>query len=276
MIKNFIILSLSFFLFFSCSKKETKIVVSEPTDELKAEMIYAKAVEALNDGDAFFAGKKFKEVEYLVPQSEWAAKASLMASYSDYSRNAYSNALFGLERHMKNYPGDKNLPYVHYLIAICYYEQILDEKKDLQPLLKAKNKFDFIMLTFPETDYATDARFKVDLIVDQLAAKEMSIARFYMTTKKWIPALNRLKTVVEKYEKTIFVEEALHRLVEVYYKLGLIEEAKQAASILGYNYKSGDWYKRSYKVFNKNYKPKKIKRKKEMGLVRRKIKSLFE
>jgi outer membrane protein assembly factor BamD len=276
MIKNFIILSLSFFLFFSCSKKETKIVVSEPTDELKAEMIYAKAVEALNDGDAFFAGKKFKEVEYLVPQSEWAAKASLMASYSDYSRNAYSYALFGLERHMKNYPGDKNLPYVHYLIAICYYEQILDEKKDLQPLLKAKNKFDFIMLTFPETDYATDARFKVDLIVDQLAAKEMSIARFYMTTKKWIPALNRLKTVVEKYEKTIFVEEALHRLVEVYYKLGLIEEAKQAASILGYNYKSGDWYKRSYKVFNKNYKPKKIKRKKEMGLVRRKIKSLFE
>ena len=276
MIKNFIILSLSFFLFFSCSKKETKIVVSEPTDELKAEMIYAKAVEALNDGDAFFAGKKFKEVEYLVPQSEWAAKASLMASYSDYSRNAYSNALFGLERHMKNYPGDKNLPYVHYLIAICYYEQILDEKKDLQPLLKAKNKFDFIMLTFPETDYATDARFKVDLIVDQLAAKEMSIARFYMTTKKWIPALNRLKTVVEKYEKTIFVEEALHRLVEVYYKLGLIEEAKQAASILGYNYKSGDWYKRSYKVFNKNYKSKKIKKKKEMGLVRRKIKSLFE
>ena len=132
------------------------------------------------------------------------------------------------------------------------------------------------MLTFPETDYATDARFKVDLIIDQLAAKEMSIARFYMTTQKWIPALNRLKTVVEKYEKTIFVEEALHRLVEVYYKLGLIEEAKQAASILGYNYKSGDWYKRSYKVFNKNYKPKKLKRKKEMGLVRRKIKSLFE
>ena len=276
MIKNFIILSLSFFLFFSCSKKETKIVVSEPTDELKAEMIYAKAVEALNDGDAFFAGKKFKEVEYLVPQSEWAAKASLMASYSDYSRNAYSNALFGLERHMKNYPGDKNLPYVHYLIAICYYEQILDEKKDLQPLLKAKNKFDFIMLTFPETDYATDARFKVDLIVDQLAAKEMSIARFYMTTKKWIPALNRLKTVVEKYETTVFVEEALHRLVEIYYRLGLTEEAKQAASILGYNYKSGDWYKKSYKVFNKKYKPKKIKKKKEMGLIRRKIKGLFE
>ena len=276
MIKNFIILLVAFFLFFSCSKKEPKIVIEDPTDELKAELIYKEAVVALQDGDSFYAGKQFKEVEYLVPQSEWAAKASLMASYSDYSRNAYSNALFGLERHMKNYPGDKNLPYAHYLIAICYYEQILDEKKDLQPLIKAKEKFEFIMLTFPDTDYATDSRFKLDLIIDQLAAKEMSIARFYMITKKWIPALNRLKTVVEKYEKTVFIEEALHRLVEVYYRLGLNEEAKQAASILGYNYKSGDWYKRSYKVFNKNYKPQQIKKKKEMGLVRKKIKSLFE
>ena len=159
---------------------------------------------------------------------------------------------------------------------MCYYEQILDEKKDLNPLLKAQEKFKYIMEVYPNTDYATDARFKLDLIIDQLAAKEMSIARFYMKTKKWIPALNRLKIVVEKYDKTVFVEEALHRLVEVNYRLGLIEEAKQAASILGYNYKSGEWYKKSYKVFNKNYKPKKIKKKKEMGLIRRKIKSLFE
>ena len=161
-------------------------------------------------------------------------------------------------------------------MAICYYEQILDEKKDLQPLLKAKIKFEFIMQTYPETDYATDARYKIDLIIDQLAAKEMSIARFYMKTEKWIPALNRLKMVVEKYDKTVFVEEALHRLVEVYYRLGLEEEAKQAASILGYNYQSGEWYKRSYKVFNKKYKPKKIKKKKEVGLIRRTIKGLFD
>ena len=211
-----------------------------------------------------------------MPQSKWAAKASLMASYAEYSRNSYSNAIFGLERHINNYPADQNIPYAHYLIAICYYEQILDEKKDLQPLLLAKEKFEFIIQTYPNTDYAMDARFKIDLIIDQLAAKEMSIARFYMKTKKWIPALNRLKTVVEKYEKTVFIEEALHRLVEVYYRLGLIEEAQQAASILGYNYKSGDWYKRSYKVFNKKYKSKKIKKNKEMGLIRRKIKSLFE
>ena len=152
----------------------------------------------------------------------------------------------------------------------------MDEKKDLQPLLQARAKFEFIMLNYPDTDYATDARFKLDLIVDQLAAKEMSIARYYMKTEKWIPALNRLKTVVEKYDKTVFVEEALHRLVEVYYKIGLVEEAKQAAAILGYNYQSSKWYERSYIVFNKKYKAKKTKKKKKMGLIRRKIKSLFE
>ena len=276
MFKNLLILLLSIFLLVSCGKKNKETVISEITDEERALDIYAEAVEALDKGDAYFAKNKFKDIESLLPQSKWAAKASLMAAYSDYTRNAYSGAIFALERHIKNYPGDINIPYAHYLIAICYYEQILDEKKDLQPLLKAKEKFEFIMKTYPNTDYATDARFKIDLIVDQLAAKEMSIARFYMKTEKWIPALNRLKTVVEKYDKTVFIEEALHRLVEVYYRLGLIEEAKQAASILGYNYQSGDWYKRSYKVFNKKYKPKKIKKKKEMGLIRRKIKTLFE
>jgi outer membrane protein assembly factor BamD len=287
MYKGFLVLLLSFFLS-SCAwhviddpgrkskdKKETN--VSEgPSDEEKAASIYAIAVEALDVGDAYFAKLQFKEVENLVPQSKWAEKASLMASYADYTRNSYSSAIFALERHFVNYPADKNLPYAHYLIAICYYEQILDEKKDLQPLLKAKKKFEFIIQTYPSTDYATDARFKMDLITDQLAAKEMSIARFYMKTQKWIPALNRLKTVTEKYDKTVFIEEALHRLVEVYYRLGLIDEAKKAAAILGYNYQSGEWYERSYKVFNKKYKTKKIKKEKEMGLIRRKIKGLFE
>ena len=276
MFRNLLILLLSAFLFFSCSKKNKESIISEPTDKERAVSIYAEAVAALNDGDSFYAAKLFKDVESLMPQSEWAAKASLMAGYADYSRNAYSSAVFSLERHVTNYPADINIPYAHYLIAICFYEQILDEKKDLQPLLKAKEKFEFIMQTYPDTDYATDARFKIDLIIDQLAAKEMSIARFYMKTEKWIPALNRLKLVVDNYDTTVFVEEALHRLVEVYYRLGLEEEAKQAASILGYNYKSGDWYKRSYKVFNKNYKSEKIKEKKEKGLIRRKIKSLFE
>ena len=276
MFKVFLILLLSVFLLLACSKKNNTEIVSEPTEKEMVVVIYTEAVEALKKGDAFYAAKKFKEAESLLPQSEWAAKASLMASYAEYSRNAFSNSIFGLERHIANYPADKNIPYAHYLIAICYYEQILDEKKDLQPLVQAKEKFEFIMLTYPETDYATDARFKLDLIIDQLAAKEMSIARYYMKTEKWIPALNRLKIVVEKYDKTVFIEEALHRLVEVYYKIGLVEEAKQAAAILGYNYQSGKWYERSYKVFNKKYKTKKIKKTKEMGLIRRKIKGLFE
>ena len=276
MFKKIFIFIVSAFLLFSCSKNEEVKIVAETSDEAKASSIYSEAVKSLDDGDAFYAAKRFREVESLLPQSKWAAKASLMASYADYTRNSFASSVFGLERHIKNYPADKNLSYAHYLIAICYYEQILDEKKDLEPLLKAKKKFEFIIQNYPDTDYATDARFKIDLIVDQMAAKEMSIARFYMKTKKWIPALNRLKTIVEVYDTTIFVEEALHRLVEVYYILGLETEAKQAASILAYNYKSGEWYKESYKVFNKNYKPKKIKKKKEMGFLRRKIKGLFE
>ena len=309
MFRALLILLLSSLLFFSCSKPKTvkPIIVDgkvkefgcrkfdfyckrtgrvldssnlevspKPTDQEIAGSVYYEAVEALKEGDAFYASKKFREVEDLMPQDKWASKASLMASYANYSRNAYSSAIFDLERHIKFYPADKNLPYAHYLMAMCYYEQILDEKKDLEPLIKAKDKFEFVMKTYPNTDYATDARFKLDLIIDQLAAKEMSIARYYMKTKKWIPALNRLKVVVNQYDKTIFIEEALHRIVEVYYWLGLIEEAKQAALVLGYNYGSGDWYKRSYKVFNKQYKSKKNLEKKEMGLIRRKIKSLFE
>ena len=276
MSKNLLILILSAFLLFSCGKKNKEEIISETDNEEIGKILYAEGVEALKEGDAFYAGKKFREAETLLPQYAWASKASLMASYADYSRSSYSNAIFGLEKHISSYPADKNIDYAHYLIAICYYEQILDEKKDLEPLLKAKEKFEFIMKNYPNTDYGTDARFKIDLIIDQLAAKEMSVARFYMKTEKWIPALNRLKVVVDQYDRTVFVEEALHRLVEIYYRLGLEDEAKQAASILGYNYQSGDWYKRSYKVFNKKYKSKRIKEKKEGGLIRRKIKSLFE
>ena len=183
MLKNSLILLLSIFLLFSCSKKENKAIVSQPTDEEIMIVVYSEALEALKKGDAYYAGKKFKEAESLLPQSDWAAKASLMHGYSHYSRNAYSDSIFSLERHIHNYPADQNIPYAHYLIAICYYEQILDEKKDLKPLLKAKEKFEFIVSTYPDTDYATDSRFKIDLIIDQLAAKEMSIARFYMKTE---------------------------------------------------------------------------------------------
>jgi len=141
--------------------KSSNLEVSpEPTDQEIAISIYYEAVEALMEGDAFYAAKKFREVESLMPQDKWASKASLMASFAEYSRNAYSNAIFDLERHTKHYPADKNIPYAHYLIAMCYYEQILDEKKDLKPLLKAKEKFEFVIQMYPNTDYATDSGLK--------------------------------------------------------------------------------------------------------------------
>ena len=275
MLKFFFILILSIFLLFGCSKKE-EVKLSQVSDQDAVYEVYKDALKELKLGNAFYAGKRFREAESLLPQSDWAAKASLMSAFSDYSRNSYSDAVFGLERHINNYPADKNIPYAHYLIAMCYYEQILDEKKDLNPILKAKKKFEFIILTYPNTDYSTDARFKLDLIVDQLAAKDMSIARYYMKTEKWIPALNRLKRVVKIYDRTVFIEEALHRLVEVYYKIGLTKEAKKAAAILGYNYQSSEWYEKSYKVFNKKYNTKRTKKVKREGLIRKKIKSLFE
>ena len=175
-----------------------------------------------------------------------------MSSYCLYAINFYDEAVLNLERFIKIYPASEHIPYAHYLITISYYEQILDEKKDIEPLLLSKTK------------------------VEELAAKELSIARYYIENEKWIAAINRLKIIVNNYDKTIFVEEALHRLVEIYYKIGLVEEAKAAAVLLGYNYQSGEWYKRSYKVLNKDYKPITMsKGDKEGGLIRRTIKKLL-
>ena len=271
------ILSLAFIVavLFSCSKSVQKDSITPPDDEKMIE-VYKEAIEALEEGSGLFASKKFSEAESLYPQSMWASRSALMSAYSLYSINFYTEAVFNLERFIKIYPNHKLIPYAHYLIAICYFEQILDERKDLKPLLKAQEKFIYILENFPETDYAIDGKYKLNLIVDQLAAKEMYIGRYYMKVGKWIAAINRFKTVIEEYEETIYVEEALHRLVEIYYKIGLVEEAKKSAVLLGYNYQTGDWYKKSYKIFNKSYKPKKLVKKKEDWLIKKKIKSLFE
>ena len=273
--KLFILLFLSF-LIFGCSKKDKPEIIDLPIDERKAvEEIYDEAVVALKKGDAYYASRKFKEAESLLPSTDWGAKSALMSAFALYSANFYSDSIFNLERFIKQYPSDPNIAYAHYLIGICYYEQILDEKKDLRPTLKAKEKFEYILKKYPDTDYAVDVKFKLDLIMDLLAAKEMYVARHYMNSEKWIPAINRFKNVVENYDQTVFIEEALHRLVEIYYTIGLLEESRKVASILGYNYGSGEWYKKSYKVFNKNYESIKIEKEKG-GLIRKKIKGLFE
>ena len=278
MYKN-VFLVFCLFLILSCSGTEDKekIEAIVPSDEKMAK-IYKEAIEEFNDSQLYVAAKKFLEAERAYPQSEWAAKSAVMASYSYYLINFYSEAIQNSERYIKTYPRDQFIPYAHYIIAMCYFEQILDEKKDLGPLLMSQEKLLFIYENFPETDYALDASYKLELINDQLAKKEMSIGRYYMQTEKWIAAINRFKTVVKEYDTSVYVEEALHRLVEIYYRIGLIEEAKKTAAVLGYNYQSSEWYKRSYKLFNKEYakREKRMKRKKKTSLIKEKIKGLFE
>ncbi len=264
----------------SCSKKSVKnSVINEKSLELQVLEAYEEGVEALEGGDVLFAAKKFNEAEILFPQSNWAPNAALMAAYSYYTQDYYGDAIAELERFIKVYPSHKNLSYAHYLLGICYYEQIVDEKKDLQSIDKAKKKFEFIINNYPNTEYSIDADFKIDLINDILASKEMYIGRYYFDKKKWIPAIRRFRTVIDNYDTTIYTEEALHRLVEVHYTIGLVEEAEKYAQLLGYNYKSSEWYENTYSLFNKNYEIKKRNRfetsKKKTKSIIKKFKSLF-
>ena len=263
----------------SCSKEEKISVLEEENVELQMIDAFEDGYEQLMEGDTLYAAKKFNEAELLFPQSQWAPKAALMAAYAYYSDNYYGDAIFEIKRYLKTYPNDKNYDYANFLLAMCYYETIIDEKRDLEPLLKAKRQFEFILSNYPNTDYSMDAKFKLDLISDKLAAKQMYIGKHYLKKKKWIPAINRYKNVVENYSTTIYVEEALHRLVEIHYRIGLKQESEKYAKLLGYNYQSSEWYKESYKVFNKDYKIKKKiakKKKKKKGLIWRKFKSFFK
>tara|TARA_B100001175_G_C19510010_1_gene643164 strand:- start:1356 stop:2186 length:831 start_codon:yes stop_codon:yes gene_type:complete len=269
-----IIISLFVLLLFSCTKKEVKDL-ELPSTKQEAMEVYKDALQSMEDGQYLIASEKFDQSESLLPQTQWAAKSALMSSYCLYTISFFDEAVLNLKRFKKLYPADPNMDYASYLIAVIYYEQILDEKKDKEKLIFTKDAIEDFLKKYPNTDYAMDLKFKLDLVINQMAAKEISIARFYIQNEKWIPAINRLKIVVEKYDKTIFVEEALFRLVEIYYRIGLINEAKAAASLLGYNYNSSEWYEKSYTVLNKNYKPIKIAdNKEEKNLVNR-IKKIF-
>ena len=260
----------------SCSKDEVKrSVLKEKNLNLQVLDAYQEGKDYLEAGDPLFAAKKFNEAELLFPQSEWAPKSALMAAYSYYSYDYLKDGIAELDRFLKVYPKYKNLDYVYYLLGVSYYELIVDEKKDSQSILEAKNYFEIVINNYPNTSYALDAKFKIDLINDLLASKEMYIGRYYFQKKKWIAAINRFKTVVNDFETTVYAEEALHRLVEVHYRIGLKDEAKKYAKLLGYNYQSSDWYKNSYSLFNTKYKiakKNKIKKKKTL----KKIKSLFD
>jgi len=267
-----------FILSISCSKEVVKTsTITEKSLELQVKEAYLEGMEALDEGDIFFAAKKFNEVEILFPQSELAPKSSLMAAYAYYSQDYYIDCISELERFLRIYKFHKNLDYAYYLLALSYYEQIADEKKDTRSILKSKEYFDFLVNNFPNTEYAIDARFKIDLINDILAAKEMYVGRYYIERKKWIPAINRFKVVINNYNTTVYVEEALHRLVEIHYILGLKEESKKYANVLGYNYQSSKWYEESFIIFNKNYKKNKLNKdkKERKSKILNKFKSLI-
>ena len=277
---SFFYLLASLLFLISCSKDNIKnSVIEEKSLELQVSEAYNKGFEALKIGDVIYAAKNFNEAETLFPQSTWAPRSALMAAYSYYSQDYYENAIAELERFILIYPYYKNIDYAYYLMGLCYYEQIVDEKKDLKTIINAKENFEFLVNNFPNTEYSLDAEFKIDLINDTLASKEMYIGRYYFKKKKWISAINRFRTVIDKYETTIYTEEALHRLVEIYYIIGLKDEAKKYAKVLGYNYQSSQWYEKSYSVFNKSYeknKKEKIKKnKKKNTSVLKRFKSLF-
>tara|TARA_B100000674_G_C37736046_1_gene866578 strand:- start:95 stop:931 length:837 start_codon:yes stop_codon:yes gene_type:complete len=274
--KSLIIFLLTIFLV-SCAKEQgKKSVIKEKSLDLQVKEAYLEGLDALEEGDVLFAARKFNEVEILFPQSDLAPKASLMAAYSFYSQEYYEDCIAELERFIKIYSKHKNIDYAFYLLAVSYYEQIVDEKKDMLSIINAKKYFEYLILKYPNTEYSIDAGFKIELINDILAAKEMYLGRYYVDKKKWIPAINRFKNVIDNYDTTIYVEEALYRLVEVYYLLGLKEESSRYAKLLGYNYQSSKWYETSYAIFDKNYKKSKIKDNKKNNIVLEKFKSLFD
>ena len=272
-----LVLILLIFFINSCSNKSIKkSTIKERSLDAQVLEAYEEGKKSLEEGDVLFAAKKFNEAEILFPQSDWAPKAALMAAYSYYSQDYYGDAISELERFIKIYPLNKNLDYAYYLLALSYYEQIVDEKTDSNSILNSKKYFKFVLKEFPSTDYALDSEFKLDLINDILASKEMFVGRYYFKKKKWIAAINRFRTVVDEYDNTIFVEEALHRLVEAYYVIGLKDEAKKYANILGYNYQSSKWYEKSYKVFNQSYKINKIKTENTKKSFLSKVGSIFD
>jgi len=280
MISKFKVLPILITLLFiwSCGGKEDdKKILLESTD-LEQQMIeaYKKGVEAFNQGDVLYAAKNFNIVENIYPQSIWASKSVIMSAYAYYSQDYYGDAIYETKRFLKNYPNSDYVPYARYLLALCYYEEIEDKKRDIEPLLMAKKNFEKLIVSYPNTDFSMDAKYKILLIDNLLASKELYVAKYYLTKGKWIPALNRLKVIIEEYDETVYVEEALHRLVEVHYKIGLVEESKKYAKLLGYNYLSGKWYKQSYKIFDKDYYSQNSKiKKKEKSKIIKSLKSLF-
>lgn len=224
--------------------------------ERPVEQIYAQAANELDQGEYRKAAQSFDEVERQHPYSTWATEAQLMAAYSYYQANQYEDAIATAQRFIDLHPGNPNVAYAYYLVGLCHYERISDVGRDQEMTRKSLEAFQEVVRRFPDSAYARDARLKIDLARDHLAGKEMEIGRYYLTRGLYIAAINRFRTVIERYQTTTHVPEALHRLVEAYLSLGIEREAQTAAAVLGYNYPGSDWYEDSYALLTgRNLQP---------------------
>ena len=222
-------------------KDENAAYVEQPVDQL-----YNRALDDLGAANYKQAAKEFEEVDRQHPYSVWATKAQVMAAFTYYQSNKYDEALIAIDRFIQLHPGHKDIPYAYYLKALCFYEQISDVGRDQGITQKALDGLAEVVKRFPESPYARDTRLKVELTIDHLAGKEMDIGRYYQKQQQYIGAINRYRVVIERYQTTTHVPEALHRLVESYMALGVKSEAKEAAAVLGHNFPGSDWYASSY------------------------------
>ena len=216
--------------------------------EAPVETIYNDALNTLSAGDYERAGKRFEEVERQHPYSVWATKAQLMAAFSYYQANKYDDAILTIDRFIQIHPGNKDIAYAYYLKALCYYEQIVDVGRDQRTTELALAALREVVQRFPDTRYARDASLKIDLAVDHLAGKEMEIGRYYQRQHQYLAGINRYKAVIDRFQTTSHVPEALHRLTESYLALGVRAEAQQSAAVLGHNFPGSDWYADSYYI----------------------------
>lgn len=224
--------------------QETPNAAQEPVEAL-----YNKAAATLDKGEFLQAARFFDDVEREYPYSQWAAKAQMMSAYAYYKDLKYDQAVLGLERFIELHPSDENAPYAWYLKALCYYEQITDVRRDQKMTELALDNLQQVARRYPDSKYAKDASLKVDLTMDHLAGKEMEIGRYYLYRKQYQAAINRFQKVVRDYQTTTHVPEALHRLVEANLTLGIVEEAKRNAAVLGHNFPHSNWYKDTYRLF---------------------------
>lgn len=233
--------ALALLLLVGCAGDRPAPYADRPVGEL-----YNLAQDLLDRGEFREAGRAFEEVERQHPYSQWAVRSQLMAAYAYYEANDYEEAIAAARRFIELHPGHPDTPYAQYLIGMSYYERISDVQRDQEMTEEATKAFEELIRRYPDTDYARDARLKLDLTRDHMAGKHMEIGRYYQKRGQYVAAINRFRTVVEQYQTTTHVPEALHRLTECYLALGVREEAQNAAAVLGYNFPGSPWYERAY------------------------------